>query len=270
MSYSSKIESYLKKIDAGQPIDLSNFWALINSLELSLEPSRCDVEARKVKGVLYKVTSIAPELRNELLVMVNEKADDRITAARQNNSHAFSVNGSMLIIREGIMHPQVVLFDQAGQTTHPELKTYSRALLIENRQNFISIEKTLRFLESHCGVCSSDASNLLIVFAEGNAITNVLHRTFLNQFNTLYLLLDVDAGGLQIASNLIDLIPAAEHVFLTPADIEQRLKSVRSSSSPESIERVLRLGRRHHQLAPIAKLIYETRRELEQESYLHG
>jgi len=270
MSYISKIENYLKKIDADQPIDLPNFWALVDSLKLSFEPRRCDVKARKVKGIFYKVTFIAPQLKDELQTFINEKPYDRITAARQNSSHAFGVNGSMLIIRERSTHPQVVLFDQDGKATHPKLKEYSKALLIENRQNFISIEHTLRFLESHCGMSAADISDSLIVFAEGNAIANVLHKAFLAQFKILYMFLDVDAGGLQIANNLIELLPATEHVFLVPSDIEQRLRSVRSPCSPESIERALRLGRRHQQLTSIAKLIYETRRELEQESYLHG
>jgi len=267
MNYGKQIEKYLVKIDEGKAIAYSQFLLLLTSSELNLDVSNKDFEVRKLSGNAYRVISIAPWLRDELDKIVAEAPVDRNSAARQNNSHAYSVNGSMLLVREGASNPKVVMFDTDGKFS-PESKGYTHALLVENRQNFISIDKTIPFVAEHCDISDTDMRSMLTVFTEGNAISNFLHKPFLSQFKTLFLLLDVDAGGLQITSNLITLLPDSHFVFLAPMNIRERLESVRAPAKTEAVEKAIRLGRKHPQLTHIAQLIYDTKRELEQESYL--
>ncbi|MEO9966265.1 MAG: hypothetical protein ABJF11_10780 [Reichenbachiella sp.] len=268
MNYGKHVEKYLKKIDEGIAFDYVGFLNLLNSPKLDLNVSNKDFDARKIGRKNYKVTWIAPWLRSALDKIVSESHTDRNSAANQNQSHSYKVNGSMLLVREGGTHPQVVMFDDNGMA-QPERVWPKHALLMENRQNFISADKSLDFLKQFCSTDGIEPKDMLTVFTEGNAISNVLHRDFLAKFDTLFLFLDVDAGGLQIASNLLTLLPNSNVVFLTPNDIKERLERVRTPASAEAIEKVIALGRLYPELSDIAQLIYSTKRELEQESYLN-
>ncbi|BFT28867.1 hypothetical protein D210916BOD24_00430 [Alteromonas sp. D210916BOD_24] len=267
MNYGKSIENYLQKIDSGNPITLGKFLNLLSAPALNLIFSKSDIQARKVSGALYRVTHLAQPLREELDQIVVEQGTDRISGAKQNRSHDYSVNGSMLLVREGAAHPGVIMFDTDGNCT-PELKHHPYALLVENRQNFIDIDKILSFIVQHCEVQPEVADQCLAVFTEGNAIANALHKQFLSTFKAIYVLLDVDAGGLQIASNIISLLPDATIQFIVPKDIKKRLEHVREPADPKSIEKAIKLGNTHPQLTYIAQLIRSTHRELEQESYL--
>lgn len=267
MNYGKSIDSYLRKIDAGNPIPYLQFLKILQSPDLNLNFKSSDIKVRKVSGTLYRVTQLDPALREELNTIVTEQFSDRVSGAKQNRSHAYSVNGSMLLCRDGNFHPYVVMFDTDGHYT-PQPKCISSALLIENRQNFICIDKTLPFVAKHCGLDPSDLENMVTIFTEGNAISNILHKQFLSQFEKIYLLLDVDSGGLQIASNIISMLPYSKIRFLVPTDIHQRLEKVRASAAIDAIEKSIKLGARHPQLTHVARLIHTTQRELEQESYL--
>ncbi|MCF2948790.1 hypothetical protein L0668_11780 [Paraglaciecola aquimarina] len=267
MNYGKQVEKYLKKIDEGKAIDYAQFLNLLNSPELNLDATNRDFEVRRVGTNTYKVTRVALWLRVQLDNIIGEIYKDRNSAAKQNNSHAYNVNGSMLLVREGAIHPQVVMFDTDGNYL-PKREWHDYALLIENRQNFISIDKTLSFIKTYCDIGDVDLQKALTVFTEGNAISNALHLRFLCKFKSIFLLLDVDAGGLQIASNLLTLLPNSNVVFLVPSDIKDRLKTVRAPAKTISIEKAIRLGRKHPELTHVAQLIYKTERELEQESYL--
>ena len=157
MNYGKSIDSYLRKIDAGNPIPYLQFLKILQSPDLNLSFKSSDIKVRKVSGTLYRVTQLDPALREELNAIVTEQFSDRVSGAKQNRSHAYSVNGSMLLCRDGNFHPYVVMFDTDGHYI-PQPRCISSALLIENRQNFICIDKTLPF---HHSCRSQLPSNLL-------------------------------------------------------------------------------------------------------------
>jgi len=159
------------------------------------------------------------------------------------------------------------MIDADGEYRSP-ITLSNDALVIENRQNFIDVEQTVQFLEKHTGFKLKPGMN--IIFAEGNVISNALHKKFLSQYQHIHLCMDVDLGGLTIAKNLMSLLPKTAFSFMVPRDIEQRLARVVLRKEKHYIDAVIQLGVSTPALAPYASLIKNTQKTLEQESYLYG
>lgn len=245
------------------------FTAQLSQLALSHRFSPADITARKVKGQQYCITHINSELERELQHLIASIGNDRVSAARQNRSHNHKVDGSLLVVRQGLQHPNVVLFDELGKYQYPNNQS-QLALIIENRQNFISITKTVHFLQKHTNLASVCIDELDIVFAGGNEVSNTLHKSFFEQYQHIYLCFDVDLGGLTIARNIIALLPDKSITFLVPSDIDTRLRAVTEIQSSTYVDEVISIGCACSQLSSYAKLIKDHRRILEQESYLYG
>jgi len=260
------IKRYIDNIDNNKPINLQKFIGLVGQLSLSYTFQPSDVSARKIKGQQYQVIEINECLIKELRALVNDIGSDRISSSRQNRSHKCKVDGSILLVRERNSHPKVVLFDEDGSFSGINQNS-DRALLIENRQNFIAIDKTLTFLNREADLCFEPPID--VIFADGNEISNTLHHRFLGHYKQLYLFFDFDLGGLIIAKNINALLPDTHKQFVVPKDIEVRLSRVVEKQSSEYIDKVLDIGLADPLLAPFAKLIKDHQRILEQESYLY-
>lgn len=263
-----QLNSYINEIKQGKPIFLAKFSRLISQLSLSHDFSPSDITARKIKNQLYVVLNINEILWQELQSLATDVGEDRISAARQNLSHNYKVDGSILIARKRLQHPKVVLFDRNGNYQYPDELSLT-GLIIENRQNFISTEQTLAFLQSYTEFNPPNINEIDIIFADGNEISNSLHKKFLECFGHLYLSLDLDLGGLKIAKNLISLLPEKHITFLLPKDIQQRISNVVKTQTPKYLNEVMDIGIDCPQLAPYAKLIKDNQRILEQESFLY-
>lgn len=260
------LKKYIEDIDNRRTIHLTKFITLIEMFSLPHQYMSTDIDARKIKGTQYQVERVNEHLMALLRHLVNDGGTDRISAARQNRSHSHKVKGSLFLIRKRDAHPNVVIIDEAGHFQYPK-KISKKALVVENRQNFIYTKRTLTFLEKYTQFESEQ--DIDVIFGEGNEISNSLHKQFLTQYEHLYLFLDLDLGGLITARNLISLLPKTPIEFLIPADIESRLKNVTEISDVGYIQKVIDIGSACPPLAPFAKLIKEHRCTLEQESYLN-
>ncbi|MDO6677091.1 hypothetical protein [Shewanella sp. 4_MG-2023] len=264
----SGLRKSMRDIDMQVPIDLSKFKRSLELLSLGRHLKPEDIVARKISGQKYLVMSLDYQLKAELEFLLAEPVNNRVGAARQNRSHKCKVEGSLLVLRRGTGYPQVVMFEGTGRHTYPG-SLGKTALLIENRQNFISIEKTDLFLTQFVSQFTDEFAELTIIFAEGNEISNSLHKDFLNHFEHINLFLDLDVGGLTIAANLLKLLPEQSFSFLLPDDIGRRLDDVVEVTSPVKVEEAIKIGLTIPLLAPAAKIIKDYRKTLEQESYLY-
>lgn len=261
------LANYINNIDSGLPIKLNAFYKLLSGLTLAHPLKKSDVATTKHKGQSYIVTQINAELMSELRLLVHDYGTSRASAAMHNRSHSVKVNGSFILIRQQLDTPVVVMIDGDGGYCSP-IPLSSDALVIENRQNFIDVEQTVQFLEKHTAFKLKQGMN--IIFAEGNVISNTLHKKFLSQYQHIHLCMDIDLGGLTIAKNLMSLLPKTVFSFMVPGDIEQRLARVVLRKEKHYIDAVIQLGLSTPALAPYASLIKNTQKTLEQESYLYG
>lgn len=261
-----RLSGYLTKIQRNDPINLPKFSSVIDKLVLSSGYSSKDISARKHGGDLYIDVRIPSALLEELTLLATGLGGTRIEAARQNRSHSVKVNGSIIIMRKGEELPFVVMIDNHGMAISPSSQSQI-ALLIENRQNFINITTTLRFLIQKTSF--EHFPSMDIILCDGNQITNSLHKTFLSHYSYLYLFLDFDLGGLCIADGISKLLPEIEYKYLVPDDIQTRLNNVVELQSHQYIDDVIQLGVMNNDLAPYAKLMRDNRKVIEQEGYLY-
>ena len=265
----SRIAIYIDKIKKGEPINLT----VLNKI-IAKTPELIDFDINRIQTVksgahTYIVTLIEPNQLAVLARYVESFGADRVTAALQNNSHAFNVNGSMLLTQRYSSHPTVILFKN-GEFIPPTMPA-KKVLIVENRELFVHCDKTFNFLEDHCGLSLIDLVQMDMILGSGLEIANSLHTSFLSECQEIYLCLDFDLGGLKIARNLIEKLPKNITItFLVPDDIEDRLSSVIAPCSAEYMQRVHRLTRMPTLLLPPLKLIIKHQRVLEQEAYLYG
>lgn len=263
----SRLSAYIKNIDSKRPINLPEFFKLVDSRQLTRRRVSGDVTATKIQGQLYIITNINDDLMKELRCLIVEKSHDRAAAATQNKSHSVNVNGSYLLVRCELNDPLVVMIDQHGDHRSNLIQS-AEALVIENRQNFIDIDLMVNFLEKRTAFKLSPGMN--VIFSDGNQISNILHKNFLSKYTCLHLCMDVDLGGLRITKNLMALLPNTTINFLVPDDISKRLDKVVERADDHTIDEVINIGLSTTLLEPYAALIKDKQKTLEQESYLHG
>lgn len=262
-----RLAKYLNSIRDERPIKLISFYNYIDSLDLARPRQTGDIEARLVKGADYLVMFINPVLLNQLEKLALTANKSRVELSLQNNSHTTRVDGSFLLVRKGLSNPYVVIIDKDGSYDSP-CEIYEDVLIIENRQNFIEAAKTVSFLELNTDFSLKQGTH--VIYGEGNVIANSLHKNYLSQYQTIYLCLDFDLGGLTIADNLMHLLHKHHFIFLVPSDILSRLEQVVRRAPASDIDAIIKLGAKNPKLLPYAKIMKETQKVLEQESYLHG
>ncbi len=261
-----RIEKFIIDIERGTAINLPRFLNDIGSLNLDYEIQNTDIDARKQEGDFYIVKHINAELMSALKTLLDTGAS-RVEASRQNRSHEFKVSGSFILVREGLKDPEVIVVDGDGGY-RATLKYSLTALIVENRQNFIDIDKMINFLTEQTAFKYEEGIN--VIYAEGNQITNSLNKQFLSRYEHIYICADFDLGGLRIANNLMRLLPASALEFLVPRDIEERLDRIQECVSNDYLDQVVELGLCNAKLANYAQIIKNKKKILEQEGYLHG
>lgn len=265
-------------IEQKQPINLIHFKELVSQLKLSKCIEAADIIGTKMKGDRYRIDYINPDIKQDIEKLILESGNDRISAAKQNLSHQHKVIGSFILIRQlsnifteindspKINHPQVITFDEKGHFTAP-VQLSKVAVIVENRQIFLNIEKMQQFLGAYTDVPCDQA--LDFIYGTGNEISNSLHQQFLAQYEHLYLCFDCDLGGLKIAKNLYQLLPTTEMTFVQPHDIDIRLDQVVQRCSSEELEKLAQFAMQAPAfIQPYIKLLCNTQRRLEQESFL--
>lgn len=257
---------YLDKISKGQSVNARAFKKSLLSAGISIDEIHAYLSFTSGSSTkLNEVVFLDPSFKSKLEVLSSaQNTSSRNLAATQNFSHDTNVEGSFILLRHGTNHPEVVIFDAEGSfSTRP---TESCALIIENRQNFLSIEATSSFVDRECNLDITRGFD--VIFGAGNEITNALHSTFLSLYDRIYMLFDFDAGGFQIAATLASITPGSEHVFPIPNNLESRLKKVVLHANQDTLSKVYTLGTNNSFLEIPSKLVVNHKKTIEQESYL--
>lgn len=260
---SRRLRKYLEAIAATRPVNLRAFLAEAELQGIPRASLAEGLRSERERGDLYRVRIVDIELERRLASLALADEAGRAAAAATGRSHRVSVEGSFLLRRTLAGHPEVLVFDGAGGFSPAGAGRW--ALVIENRQNFLSIEAGLTVLDRLCGLRVT--AEFDIIYGAGREIANHLHRNYLAGFERVYLWGDLDAGGLSIARSLMAGLPDTPVEFLLPADAAERLGQGRPATA-KCLDEVFRLASECPALAPAAKLILDSRRTLEQESYL--
>lgn len=262
------LKRLLNKVHQKQEVNLIQLRKIIEKIELrNHRYNDSDIKAiRNHQSGLYQITHFDPTLLQELQFLIENLNEDRNSAAHQNMSHSYRVDGSFMLIRQGGEHPNVVTMGLEGRYSC-SVQRASRAIVVENRQIFLHIERFLEFLKINTEIPLAQPMDIL--FGAGNELPNLLHKEFLDSYNELYLCLDLDLGGLQTANSLMNLLPEKKIFFIQPRDIKTRLKRVRCAEKLSYLNKISKLGETANPLLkPYIQLIRDMGRTLEQESFL--
>jgi hypothetical protein len=266
----NKIKKILADIDEGKSINLNTLTSCIKQYGLYEGDLHDAIYGTSLAPQAFKVSGMTQELRDSLDKYAIHNDDDKASAAIQNRSHRVKMDSALMICRFGTQHPFVITIDDLGQFNTPVPIDTTNVIIIENQTNFMTIEQTQSFLHNYCGVDKVTCKDALYIWGMGNQISHKLKVSFLSTFTQLYLHLDIDLGGLQIASNLIGSLPQHNVMFILPDDIYQRLDNVAKPLSDNEIDGIVTIGRRHSALSAAATAMKDSRRGIEQESFLYG
>lgn len=262
---SSKLKGYLEKIEQNKPLNYKAFLSVLEIEGVLYDEAIKNMDIRRVgKSSQYLIESITPTFKAKLGALTMDINASRAQAARLNKSHSVRVNGSFILRRLGAAHPEVVIIANDGTCSGTSVN--KKALIIENRQNFLSIEDTIAFLHQYCSLTIDSSWDVL--FGAGGEISNHLHSQFLSEYTDIFMYLDVDVGGLNVAMALASRTPNAQHHFVLPHDIGERLESLPIKANQSVLEEAYRIGLSIPFLHEASSNIVNNQNTIEQESYL--
>ncbi len=265
-SKQTRLATYLNAIKVGK---LVNFTVLVNELTKKSVPDsiiNACFAAELVKPQKYRVQILDKACFSDLCErFAGRSADSRVAAALNGDSHRTRVSGSYLLLRNK-KHPQpVVVWFEGGKFVCP-IPQSRTAILIENLENYIVFDQLSVFLNL-CGV-TVDITNVDVIYASGNQVTNKLHQPFLEEYEQLLCLFDIDLGALKMYQSLCQLLPEVDLIFVYPKDIVERLRA--SDRRMDASERADLLNYRDitPELDLLIQLMRDNGTKLEQETYL--
>lgn len=267
LTQTTRLAAYLDAVRSGK---LLNYPGLVQELvkkSISESTIRSCFSAELVRLGKYRVQILDEENFSQLFERFSgNTTNDRKHAALYGDSHRVPVSGSYLLLRKDNQpHPVVVWFE--GKTFSCPVPQYQTAILIENLENYIAID-LLPDLLKICDI-SVEIDQIDVIYGSGNQITNQLHQPFLQNYEHLFCLFDIDPGALKMYQSLKKMLPAVNLQFSYPKDIVHRLNtSERKMSVAERADLLTYTG-----ISPeIDKLIQFMRKSgntLEQETYLY-
>lgn len=261
----TRLSDYLEKVAAGKAVNYSAFARQLERAGISERQRRALFRVELIAPDRYRVEILDRSAFSELQDRFGaHRLADRISAAAAGNSHRVSVSGACLLLRrQAVPHPQVVLFSE-GRWSCP-VEPAMRALLVENLENFLALEQTLALLPA-CGWEVSEPVDLL--YAAGNQITQTLLQPFLARYQELHCLFDPDPGGIRMFRTLHQHLPQRSMRFLYPRDIAARLAASNRLLDPQARSELLRYRELSPEVDRLIDLMRQTNRTLEQETYL--
>lgn len=261
----TRLSGYLAKVAAGKPVNYRAFAKQLDSAGISERQLRALFNAELIAPDRYRVEILDRSAFSELQDRFGElQLGDRISAAAAGNSHRARVSGACLLLRrQSVSHPQVVLFER-GRWCCP-VEPAARAVLVENLENFLALEQTLALLPA-CGWEVSEPVDLL--YAAGNQITQALLQPFLARYQELHCLFDPDPGGIRMFRTLHQHLPQRSMRFLYPRDIAVRLSASNRLLDPRARADLLQYRGLSPEVDRLIDLMRQTNRTLEQETYL--
>jgi len=257
----------LNKINNKQLINIALFIRLAEELSLSETTLRTIVRWTKARGKNYYSVDIIDHTAFDSLLLQYplQPVIDRVSASIAGNSHRQRVSGSLLSILPRQQHfPQLVLFAQDG-TYKTAFPLHHHLLVIENMENFLALIKQPDYLAQWLDYdWSCD-----IVYAQGNAIANKLHRAFFGHYDKILCLLDIDPGGFEIFKNIHSMSRANSCRYVisnyylkkylrygNPLTQQQR-SALEQGVYPEALQKIINIVLQHNYFAEQEILLRE-------------
>lgn len=257
------INGYLKKIEAGEPI---NFSRLLSLLPSSLQNNYRAYFSFELVSPQRWIVQCDESVINELKTIA-EIPSNRIAAAVKGDSHKVAVSyGYVLIYHEGIKdsRPEVVYFESEAFIQPHSPKT--NLILIENEENFFRWRDMLTVFNKMSDYNYS-IENTDICLGSGNRCSSPLLVSWLTQYESILCAFDYDAKGLEMYQSLNTKLGNKVKFFMPEAF--EALSSL-FRMKPKDIKQLNKAVVLAHKMKfdRLADTFMSTRRFMEQESLL--
>lgn len=261
---SSALGIIINKIEKGQPFNMISLTNLLVKQGFSREDISVAFVTKRLSKTRWVAINVDPHFMGLMKDLVVEPGATRAEAALIGKSHSVNVSGCILTKRQGTGDPSVVMI--ANEASFNTVPTSRKALIIENEENFIHINRTYDFLLAHCGI---DISDVDVYLGRGGYITNNLAKPLFMAYEHIYLYLDIDIGGAIIAKKVATMSPGSNIKFIIPNDIEDRLPLIKSTAEPEALEKFYKETISHPFLHDALRLVQKHKKFIEQEVFLN-
>jgi len=262
----TRLAAYLQNVQDGKLLNYPSLERELIKRSIPESTIRACFSVELVKANKYRV-HIEDEFSFQTLYtrFTENSLESRTSAAKAGDSHRTKVSGSFLLLRnQQNLQPVAVWFE--ADTFYCPVEQSRYALLVENLENYIATEQMVAFL-NQCGVVV-DVNQVDVIYASGNQITNRLHRPFLQSYQTIFCLFDVDLGALKMYQALCNMLSDTEICFVYPEDISQRLKESERQMPVDERAELLKYVGHSAALDQLIQHMRETGNKLEQETYL--
>jgi len=255
---------YLDKIRAGTPVNYEVFLRRLPPAYRQCHRSIFAVE--RVAPERWQVR-ILDEARFRELEVLAAPVHSRSEAAARGDSHRSRTRHCCLLVyHEAVTgrRPDTILLSEQGADYG--FRPKSRALVIENEDNFFAFPAMLAFAARELGT-ESGLHHCDVILGAGKRITRSLCLDWLERYERIDCAFDYDPGGLQIFATIRSRLGNRAH-YLQPRDWQQWRHCFQKT--PKTRKRFLRAIRLAEDLGfgALAGIFRETGRFMEQEIIL--
>lgn len=266
MGDGKRLAKYLADIAVGKPVNHSGLlkaWIGAGLLKSDIN-DLFDFSA----GSGGPLRVVGPENFQRLIAYYGNAVDlsSKSAAAMTGSSHRFASSHSItLVCSQKEPHPTAVVSGGGGVITPRPIGRIG--LIVENLELFVRFNETIAFCNEFTGLDAALSDSLEVIYGSGAAITGHPASKFLQTFEGLYCLPDMDAGGLEICLALHKRLPELNLSILFPRNLMQMLKSAGEPFTEAERIRLVSLAQIKLTSEP-ANILLSAGKKLEQEVYL--
>lgn len=254
------MKNFFNNIDNGKQVNFKRYIDIFKEKGIAIDKM---FTTALVKHPHYILTPKNIEEYTALKVKMNIDVEkiDRTSASIHGDSHLISVSYAFLLVKESINATIKTIFFEHNCISQTESFTLKKkVIIIENLENFGNILANFRKI-------NIDVNEYSFIFGSGNTITNIKFREFLQTFDEVLCLFDIDEGGFRMFSTLEKHHKNCQ--FIYPENILELMDKYVAKTHPKEVILALnsRFGK-HEKLHPILTIVNSTQKTLEQELYL--
>jgi len=142
----TQLLGYLDKLSREEPLPEPKLYQAADQFGLSIDQLLANATRSHIRRDLVRYSGVDQDTLLQWQRMAEERhAVARIDQSIMGNSHGARVSGAMVNVRSSRQpHPQVVMVNDQGEiSAPPESSPAARLIIVENLENFLSLDGTL-------------------------------------------------------------------------------------------------------------------------------
>lgn len=259
------MKRYLDKIKNNNHINYKVFLGLCikNKIKEDILRNIFSINSCKCKSKNQYILTIKNEELFEKIfsTFFSKDKDKKVQAALQGNSKKAKNENSILIWKENFSDCNSIAISFKNKKYQLNLNKKKNLIIIENLNNFANIKSN--FEENEINL-----EDYNFVLGMGNSITNNNFSDFLNEYENIVCLFDIDLGGLKFFKTLLKNIKTNQ-TFLLNDKMKEKILIYGKKIDIKQYNEVLKYKKEVPELNEITNFIIKHKKFAEQEIFQH-